>query len=108
LKDLLPKVSIPLILIIRRQTMGGNAMIEIYSNIEYNIPGDTYFASDGETHYLVYVEYDYCSGCYEIQLLEETDMHSELRTQIQESLYADTSEEAIEIIQDIIADFQNV
>ena len=80
-------------------------MSSLYSNIEYNVPGDTYFAEESGTYFLVYTEYNYSSGCYELTAALETDMPAEHRSWMGETRYADTAEEAIEIIDEIIDSF---
>ena len=73
-------------------------MLDIYSNVEYNIPGDTYFGNEDGNSFVTYTEYDQKSDSYEIALLEEMD--DEERVEAVDTMYfADTYDEAIGILE---------
>ena len=83
-------------------------MLNLYSNVEYNVPGDTYFACEEPAYYIIYTEYDQGAGCYEMELLEEIGMYSGDRSPMGPKWYAGTYDEAIDVIQDVMANFPNV
>lgn len=81
-------------------------MLRFYSNVSYNVPGDTYFAENSGKYYLLYTEYLNSENCYEITPMEEVDMPAIHRSKVGQPLYADTYEEVIEIIENYINNFE--
>ena len=80
-------------------------MISFYDEVNYHVPGETYFAEDSGKYYLVDTRSDWRTETYELTVYEEVDMPAIHRSQIGETRYADTDDEAIEIIDEIIDDF---
>ena len=83
-------------------------MLELYADISYHIPGQTYFAADAATYYLIDAKYVEVEDYYELVPMSEVDMPAYHIRRIDQPLYADTYDDAVDAIAEYAANFPDI